>query len=203
MKFAGALAALCASLTVGACVAGAPPGPMGIVMPGKDKTEAVFQQDESICQQHATAHTGYGDPSQQSAGTAPTAPPPASSAGTTGAAVPAGGTPLDELGYMQCMAARGDVVQMASMDGYASAYPYTPAYPYPYAYPDGYGFPDGYPFGYPYYAGFVGGFGWWHGGWGGHHAGWGHPGFHGGWAHAGFHGGGHSGGGHSGGGGHH
>jgi hypothetical protein len=202
MKFAGTLAALSASLAIGACVAGPPPGPTGIVMPGKDKTEAAFKQDESVCEQHAIAHTGYGDPSQQPDGTTPPAPtppasgtPPASSAGTNSDAMPAGGTPLDELSYMQCMAARGDIVQVTSMDGY----PYNPAYPYPYGY--GYGYPDDYPFGYPY-SGFVGGFGWWHGGWGrgGHHGGWGHPGFHGGWSHAGFHGGGHSGGGHSGGG---
>jgi hypothetical protein len=29
-----------------------------MVIPGKDKTEASFQEDQSICQQHASTHTG-------------------------------------------------------------------------------------------------------------------------------------------------
>jgi hypothetical protein len=209
MKLAGALMTLGASLTVGACVAGPPPGPPFVVMPGKDKSEVAFQQDQSICQQHAIAHTGYDDSSQHPNGpTPPTQAPAASGTGAETPAMLAGATPLDDLSYMQCMAARGDIVQLPSMDGYPGGYPYN--YPYPYSsaaypyspaypYPSGYG----YPYGYPYYAGFVGG-GWWHGGvWGWHHGGWSHAGWRGGWAHAGFHGsGGHGGGGH-GGGGHH
>ena len=39
-------------------VAALPFDPAVMVMPGKDKTEASFQEDQSICHQHAIAHTG-------------------------------------------------------------------------------------------------------------------------------------------------
>src|ERR1700679_2057028 len=86
MKFARMLAVLGANLAVGACVAGPPPGPAGLVMPGKDKSQAAFQQDQAVCQQHAVARTGYGDASQNPSGGAPAAGmAPGSAGGTTSA----------------------------------------------------------------------------------------------------------------------
>jgi hypothetical protein len=192
------LAALAASLTLGACTAGSLSGPAGMITPGKDKTAAAFEQDQAVCQQHAISHTGYGD---QSAPTspAPTSPAPTSPAPTPSAAAPStpatasqsgpatvAAQPSDDVDFMQCMAARGDTVQVAS-----AAYPY----PYPYAAPYPYAYPYGYPFAYPGYGFFFGGgrfhvrsF---------HHDFFHHGGFHGGGFHGGFHGGhGFHGGGH-------
>ena len=67
MKVAHTLGLLGVNLAVSACVAGPPPGPMGVVAPGKDKSQAAFQQDQSVCQQHAVAQTGYGNASQNPA----------------------------------------------------------------------------------------------------------------------------------------
>ena len=125
-----------------------------------------------------------------------------SGGGSASAAVPSGTAPPGEVSYLQCMAARGNIVQLASAGGYYDGY----SYPYPYSY--GYG--------YPYYGGLITGWGWggwygwgWrHGGWGyGYwgrggwgHGGWGRGGWgHGGWGHGGW---GHGGWGHGGGGGH-
>jgi hypothetical protein len=201
------------ALALGAC-ATSPPGYPVTVLPGTGKDQAAFQQDQAVCEQHAVAHTGYGGPAQPGAtnspaGTASTPPNgasgatpavPATTAATaavpTNAAVPVGNQPFDGVGYLQCMASRGDTVQ-PQPGGYAAT---TYAYGYPYDY--------GYP--YPVYDdGFYGGFGW--GGWGGwhhdgfDHRGFAHEGFHGGGFHGGFHGGGFHGGGfgHGGGGGGH
>jgi hypothetical protein len=218
VKVARTLALLSVTLVVSACVAGPPPGPMGVVAPGKDKSQAAFQQDQSVCQQHAVAQTGYGEASQNPADHPPpneTPPGPGSfSANATppssaGAAVPPGTEVPGEMSYLQCMAARGDIVQMTSAGGYSDS-----GYGYPYAY----GYPY-YGYDYPLYGGLIAGwggwYGWRHGGWGhgywGHggwgHGGWGHGGWgHGGWGgHGGFgHGGfGHGGFGHGGGGGGH
>jgi hypothetical protein len=188
------LAALLASLTLVACAADPPPGPTGMIVPGADKTAAAFQQDQAICQQHALAHTGYGGPTQLGpSASAPTAaePSPTASAPTpvsevapaTGAAA-APAQPADDVGFMQCMAARGDNVQVVDA-GYP--YPYAP-YPYPY-YPYPYGYSYGYPYGYPGTGFFFGGSGF--------HNRFFHRGFHGGFRGGGFHGGGfHGGGGH-------
>jgi hypothetical protein len=184
MRLARWSANLGTGLTVAACVAASPRDPAVMVMPGKDKTEASFQEDQSICQQHAIAHTGYGDLSRHPSGIPPEAPTPTT---TTSA-------DIDDVSYMQCMAARGDIVQLTSMAGYDAGEGYA-AYPYPF----GYGYADGYPFAYPYYAGIIGGL-----------YGFGGGGFrHGDRHHAGFHGGiygygaGHAwGGGHGSGGGH-
>jgi hypothetical protein len=174
------LAALGVSLALGACADGPPPGPAAIVLPGQGKTEAAFQQDETICRQHAISHTGYGDLSQPPRASAPV---PA----TGPAASP--GQPSQDVSFMQCMAARGDTVQMQSSGGY----PYGYDAPYPYSYAYGYGY--GYPYLYPDYDVVFGGVGFFHHGFfrgGFHHGGFHGAGFHGG----GFHGGGHGGGGH-------
>ncbi len=178
------LAALFAGLSLSACATDPPPGPAGLITPGKDKTAAAFQLDQTICQQHALAHTGYGGPSQLTpsapAPTAtaepaprPSAPTPASQVASAIGAAPAPAQPTDDVGFMQCMAARGDTVQAVAV-GYR--YPYPP-YPYPY-YPYSYG----YPYGYPGSTFFFGGFGF--------HDRFFHRGFHGGRFHGGgFHGG--------------
>jgi hypothetical protein len=114
-----------------------------MVIPGKDKTEASFQEDQSICQQHASTHTGYGDLSQKTSNVAPEAATPPSTTSTD----------VDDVSFLQCMAARGDIAQLTSMAGYDAGDAYA-AYPYPF----GYGYPDGYPFAYPYYAGIIEGF---------------------------------------------
>jgi hypothetical protein len=169
------LAALGASLTLGACVGGPPPGPAALVLPGKDKTVAAFQQDEAICQQHAVAQTGYGDPSQ---------PATSSPAGSATGAEAAMAQPSSDVSFMQCMAARGDTVQAVAA-GYGYAAPY--AYPYP---------DYGYPYFYPGYDVAFGGVGVFHRGFLFHRNGsrfFHHNGFHGGFHGGGFHGGGHGG----------
>ncbi len=136
MKVAHALALLGVNLAVSACVAGPPPGPIGVVAPGKDKSQAAFQQDQTVCQQHAVAQTGYGNPSQNPADHLPAdGTLPGSGGGSAAAAVSSGTEPPGEVSYLQCMAARGDIVQLASTGGYYGGYSY--AYPYPY----GYGYP--------------------------------------------------------------
>jgi uncharacterized membrane protein YgcG len=203
-------AIIAASLALAACAAD-PPGPAGMILPGKDKTAAAFQLDQEVCQQHALSRTGFGGPSAPGpialgpTQLAPSAPAPSASAPTASALSPsdsanqagpvtgaaaASPQPSGDVGFMQCMAARGDTVQMAQV-GYP--YPYPAPYPYPYPYPYGYAYPYAYPGG----GIFFGGFGFhdrFHRGFnrGGFH------GFHGG----GFHGGGFHGGGFHGGGGH-
>jgi hypothetical protein len=153
-----------------------------MVVPGQGKTEAAFQQDEAICQQHAISHTGYGDASQ---------PPPTSAAAPATGVVASPGQPSQDVSFMQCMAARGDIVQMGSPGGYP--YGYNAPYPYPYAY--GYGY--GYPYFYPDYDVVFGGVGFFHHGF--FRSGFHHGGFRGGFHGGGFHGGGFHGGGHGGG----
>jgi hypothetical protein len=220
------------ALMFGACASERPPGPAAIVVPGSGKDFAAFQEDDTICRHHATANTGYGDPSPPhtqgssaavsgatgEAGTAPAARTtggvgaaegaPAGSGSTAmnasgaSAAEPPDETVPNQLEYLQCMAARGDTVSPVPT-GYAE-----PTSGYGYGYPYDYWYPYGYPYGF-YTGGFIGVFG------GGFHSrdfhrrffhdGGVHRGFaHGGGFHngGGFHGGGFHGGGSHGGGGH-
>jgi hypothetical protein len=161
----GPICALILGVSLSAC-APEPAAPMASVTPGPGKALAVFQQDDLVCQRHAIAHAGYGGKDESATPAAmpdPDAPPP-------GDVVP------DEPAFLQCMAARGNVVQLL-------APPYAlspgPVDPYLYAFP-------------PYGGGFVGGFGF--GGFPlhrGHFVAWHHGGGH----HGGSHGGGHHGGG--------
>nr|WP_294519250.1 hypothetical protein [uncultured Rhodopila sp.] len=182
MKFLRLGLPLVAASVASGCATVPPSGPLFVVTPGSGHDQAVFQQDSEICQQHAAAGTGYGTP-----------PTPAASAAP---ANPQAWIASEDQSFLQCMAARGDVVAAAPA-AYAAGYPgYTYGFAYPYGYFDAY----------PVFAGglFFGGFGyggrhyghwhyhggWGHGGWG--HAGWGHGGWgHGGYGHAGGHGGGH------------
>lgn len=180
-------------LVLGGCVSGPPPQPAAMVVPGPGKDVVAFQQDDQICRQHAEAQTGYGPPVQapsanSAAAAAPSATPTAQASNnapaSSAAELPAS-MPPNAVGYMQCMAARGDSVQQlppAYVASYAPGlYPYGYGYPFPYV---------------GYYGGLGFGWGWGHG-WGynrWHRGGWGHSG----WGHAGFGRGGfgHTGGGH-------
>jgi len=158
-----------AALMLGACASGPPPGPAVIVVPGSGKDFTAFQQDDTICQRHAVANTGYGDLARaHTQGSANTAPIGATgeigmprAAGTTGGVATAVGAPSgsdtpaatsrastpeppdetipNQLQFVQCMAARGDTVRPAP-SGYTEAANWY-GYAYPYDYP--YGFYDG------------------------------------------------------------
>jgi hypothetical protein len=198
------LAALAVTLTLAGCVADPPPSPAGMIMPGADKTAAAFQFDQAVCLQHAFSQTGYGGPSAPGpTQLAPSAPAPSASDPTA----PASGSgnqsgsetgvaaalaqPSADINFMQCMAARGDTVQVAQA-GYP--YPYPAPYPYPYPYPYGYSYGYPYPYSYPGGGIFFGGFGFQDRF---HHGYFNRGGFHGGAFHGGaFHGGGFHGGGH-------
>ena len=147
-------------VALGGCVVAPPPGPAMVVLPGKGKDQAAFQQDERRCQQAVA----------QPPGSAP-------AAGANNPYAAAGvAWPGEELAYAQCMTTLGDTTQALG----AAAYPGYPGYPADPGYP-AYGYAA---YGYPYpdfYGAFYGG---WGGGWGGgwRRGGWGHGGWgHGGW----------------------
>ncbi len=221
MKFVHTLGSLAASILLAGCAVSAPQdGPSVLTFPGKDKSAADFRQDQAICQQHAISHTGYGLPPETAArqsdsspgGSAVAAPSAAAGAPTGEVSSTAGAEIPDEVGFAQCMAARGNTV-VPTYDEQSE-----------YAFRGNFGYGSNYLYAYPFYgAALVGGFGHsgfnqghhhhggayhgggHHGGWGGHgggHGGWGgHGGGHGGWGgHRGGHGGGGHGGGHGGGG---
>lgn len=131
-----------AALTLSACVA-MPPAPQPpaaplVAYPGAGKTAEALRADDAACQ----AQLGGALP-----GTAATTPatPPGNTAGASagpGTSPPAAPAPPAEA-YLQCMAARGNVV--------APAYP-PPAFGYAPVYPSYfYGtYSWGYPWGYPY-----------------------------------------------------
>src|SRR4051794_8738832 len=121
------LAILGVALALGGCGAG-PSGHTAMVAPGSNRTAADFQQDVAVCQQHAAAQTGYG---------APVTPAPVSQAGAPTGPAAAPAQPTDDVSFMQCMAARGNTIQVV-----AAANPY----PAPYAY--GYPGPGFYPYAY-------------------------------------------------------
>lgn len=52
------------TLLLGACAAAPPPGPSVMVLPGKDKSFAAFQQDDALCRQFASQRIGYGSPAE-------------------------------------------------------------------------------------------------------------------------------------------
>src|SRR5690348_9236056 len=54
--------AFLALLALAGCVAAAPAGPSVLVLPGKDKSFAQFQQDDASCRQFAAAQTGDASP---------------------------------------------------------------------------------------------------------------------------------------------
>ena len=160
-----------AALTLSACVS-VPPAPQPpaaplVAYPGAGKTAEALQADDAACQAQAG-----GAPPSTTASTPAT--PPGSVAG-----VPAGpgisppaAPALPAETYLQCMAARGNVVAPAYAPpalGYAPVYPsyfygaYSWDYPWGYPYPF---FGSGYRYHrfYGGYRGFYGRPGPWHGG---------------------------------------
>lgn len=55
---------LLGALALAGCVAAPPAGPSVLVLPGKDKTFAQFQQDDASCRQFASAQTGGTSPAE-------------------------------------------------------------------------------------------------------------------------------------------
>ena len=53
-----------AALALAGCVAAPPTGPSVLVMPGRDKNFAQFQQDDANCRQFASAQTGGTSPAE-------------------------------------------------------------------------------------------------------------------------------------------
>ena len=156
------------------CVVAPPPAPL-VALPGQGKTYLAFQQDDLACR------IAVGQvPVAATDGTPQAAVGVAATAQTVPVADPA-------LGYLQCMTARGNVIQPLPQ-AYATVYP---GYGYVYS-----GFGDYYPW---LYADRVA-FGFWGFGWGG---GWGYyghgyggfRGYYGGFGRGGFYGGGYDRGG--------
>ena len=56
------LAALIATLALGACAVGPPAGPSVAAMPEKGKSIEAFQQDDAACRQYAGQTVGYASP---------------------------------------------------------------------------------------------------------------------------------------------
>lgn len=101
------------ALSVAACASVSPPTPSVVVLPGRGKDAAVFRQDDLVCRRHAVAHTAYGGP-------APTNPPIGAVDPAAEPPVPSEADPTDEIGYAQCMAARGNMVR-AEPSAYAAS----------------------------------------------------------------------------------
>jgi hypothetical protein len=207
---------LLGALTLAACAVAPPTGPNVVALPGKDKTFEVFQADDAVCRQYASAQIGNASPAQAAnqslinsavfgavigaiLGAAIGAPSAdagigAAIGGASGLAV-GGLAGIDasqassaslqrryDVGYIQCMSAKGESVQTAAVYPVYSAYP---AYYYPY-YPYYYPYYSYYPY-YPYYSStFIGVSGSFHSH-SDHHGGHpgGHPGGHA--AHGGHH----------------
>jgi hypothetical protein len=165
-------------LILGACASGPTPDPAAIVVPGSGKDFAAFQEDDTICRRHVVANTGHGDlaPPQtpvSNAATAGTTGESGAAAGAPGgpgaaatkasdasAPVPPDAIVPNQLGYLECMAARDDTVLPEpirygeSANWYGYAYPYNYPWPYSRFYP--YDFYAPYEF---YGGGFIGVFG--------------------------------------------
>ena len=171
----------------GCVVAPLPPQPLPLVaVPGPNKTQAAFQQDDVACRAVAAAP-------QSAAGVPPGAQPSEPGAPASGSQDPAQADATQQAAmaasgiYLHCMESHNNVVQPLAIMRPAvyPGYGYAPIYgPY-----DGY---DVYPWLYDGYPGFYGYGGWggywgFRGGWGG---GWGRGGYGGGYGGGGFHGGG-------------
>ena len=129
------LTALGATLALAACVTEPPPRPAAMIAPGQAKTAVAFQQDQTVCHQQAITRRGYATPTSS-----PVSLPPVGSAANT--ATRASAQPTTDTGIIQCMAARGNSLQITPLNdphAYGSPYPiaysYQRAYPYPSAYP--------------------------------------------------------------------
>jgi hypothetical protein len=132
--------ALVVTLLLGACVAPPPTGPTVAALASKGKDPAQFQQDDLSCRQ--LAFDGIAPEEQYSA---------------------MAQQQRYDLGYVQCMTARGNIAPVMAAGAAPYGYPYYPTgygYPYAYPYPYPYAYPYAYPYGYPWYWGApVGGVG--------------------------------------------
>jgi hypothetical protein len=62
MRRATGLSTLLMALLLGACAAPLPPGPTVMALPGQGKSFEIFQQDDSVCRQFASAQIGNASP---------------------------------------------------------------------------------------------------------------------------------------------
>lgn len=134
-----------AALALSACVAVPPPQPPAaplVAYPGAGKTAEVLQADDAACQAGLASLPPPGTAASGNAAPAPNPPPAATS-------------PAEA--YLQCMAARGNVVAPAYVP---PALTYAPVYPSYFYGAYGWGYPYPYPlFGYGYgYHRFYGGY---------------------------------------------
>ena len=162
---------------LGACAAPLPPGPSVMVLPGQGKSFEIFQQDDSVCRQFASAQVGDASPgaaaNQSFAGTAAigtllgAAAGAAIGAATGGAAVGAAigaasglflgsATGFSAAGYSgAALQGRYDMSYVQCMSAKGEQVPTTlstaGAYPYPYPYSYIYPSPSYFYYGYPYY----------------------------------------------------
>jgi len=158
-------AAAVAVLALGGCVAALPPGPSVTVMPGPGKSFEAFRADDGTCRQFAAQQAGIAPADAANQSLVGSAAVGTVLGAATGAAIGAGsglalGTASGvdaaqyagastqqryDIGYVQCMSAKGESVpQMpAPQTAYAA-----PPYPYPYA---AYPYYAPYPYYYPGY----------------------------------------------------
>src|SRR5215469_8174693 len=159
---------LSALLLVAACAAPLPPGPSVMVLPGQGKSFEIFQQDDSVCRQFASAQIGDASPgaaaNQSFAGSAAIGTLLGAAAGAaiglflgsaTGfSAAGYSGAALQgryDMSYVQCMSTKGDQVPttLSSAGVYPFSYQYYPSpnyfyYGYPYYRYSYWGFPYSY-----------------------------------------------------------
>lgn len=64
MSWAVRLAAIIATLALGACAVGPPAGPTVAALPEKGKNLEAFQQDDTVCRQYAAQTVGYASPAE-------------------------------------------------------------------------------------------------------------------------------------------
>ncbi len=103
---------LAAPLLLGACAAVPPTGPSVLALPAKGKDLAQFQEEDAACRQYAAAPIGD-----------------ALAAGYSSAAL----QQRYDIGYIQCMTAKGNIAPVVTGAPGYRYYPYR-AYPY-YGYP--------------------------------------------------------------------
>jgi Glycine-zipper domain len=176
MRRVTGLSALLA-LSLAACAAPLPPGPSVMALPGQGKSFEIFQQDDGVCRQFASAQIGDAVPgvaaNQSFAGSAAigtllgAAAGAAIGAATGGAAAGAAigaasglflgsATGFSAAGYSgAALQGRYDMSYVQCMSAKGEQVPTTlnsaGTYPYPYPYSYAYPYPNYFYYGYPYY----------------------------------------------------
>lgn len=145
---------LTALTTLAGCVVAPPPPPPLVAYPGPTKTAQEFAQDDVVCR---TALPVAVQPIAPATGAVTPNP-------TTAAIL------TQPQSYLQCMQARGNIIQAAPVQSAPSYYAY-PAYGYSWGDP-WWGWGPAWGWGWGYGGGWGRGWGGWHGGgWGGWHGG--------------------------------